>query len=657
MAKVNKKAQATIFMVIGLIIVISALVIFFFQRTTLEKPIEKIAEEQKPEFAGQTELKGYVDECLQDVVLQGLEIIRLQGGYIDIPEDVQTLLVKDIDNNYQIKIIDGSKKVVIDAFGEGNKVPFWLTKDRLAVPSITLMENELKIYVTQELNKCINDFKPFREQKFEINYGDITTEVSMANAVTIKINFPLNAKRGDIEFDINEFILTVPIDMQLIVDMASGITGFENEASFLEDHTKNLISLYSALDEERLPPFSQTINNLDCSSVSWSKEQVKERLKVIFEGFMKHLKIENTKFDRPVYSEPASQNIFESFIYEFFNKKFPTLSIDFSYRHEWEFYEYDINPNQGNLIVPNRFSHAVPLVGTICVFEYIYKYTLNVPIFVEINDDKSARIDPVSNVYYSDEGFKLQFALDSYLCGNQNRICTGISGVTTDFSSSLEEANVTVLPESLFCNVDQRISPNISIKTYDTDDNILGNVDVHYRCGSYKNDCYIGRTDESGSLVTKFPQCINGLIFLKRKNHADSSQLLTVFNSPLILTFNLESLREVNPVVKRVDVLNYVKQYHETGGNLGIENVIVELSSEESATISALGPEIILYTYPDPTDSKIKISSGTYNLTVTMIGNIETEDTTVNDQFFQSVSGGFPFGIVNIRWDVAKNLR
>ena len=116
-----------------------------------------------------------------------------------------------------ITIIDGSRKVVIDENGIGNEVPYWLTKDSLSVPSIDLMEFHLEQYVAFELENCVDDFKPFKEQKFEVEYGDINTEVAMETAVVTKVNFPVTAKKEDIEFDIDIGIHTADISCGLLV--------------------------------------------------------------------------------------------------------------------------------------------------------------------------------------------------------------------------------------------------------------------------------------------------------------------------------------------------------------------------------------------------------------------------------------------------------
>ena len=89
-------------------------------REEAKEPLETGAG-KAPEFAGQTELKNYVDECLQDSVLQGLEIMRLQGGYIEIPDGIETMLVKD-EENKQVAIVDGVRKVVVNPNGLGNNV-------------------------------------------------------------------------------------------------------------------------------------------------------------------------------------------------------------------------------------------------------------------------------------------------------------------------------------------------------------------------------------------------------------------------------------------------------------------------------------------------------------------------------------------------------
>ena len=653
MAKVNKKAQVSIFIVIALVLIISGVLFFALKKENIESQIEKESQSPKAEFAGQAELKNYVDSCLQDAVLQGMEIMRLQGGYIVIPENVETLNVKDKENK-QVKIINDSFKVVIDLDGEGNRVPYWLSKNRLAIPSIELMEYHLKQYVDLEVNKCVNDFKPFREQKYDVSYSNLDSNVEMSTAVTTKLNFPILMKKGDIETRIDEFVFTIPINIKLIMDMASDITGYEETFTFLEDNAKNLISLYSGVNENMLPPFSQSITNFDCSSVSWSKNSVKERLKRIFEKNLPFLKIENTNFER-IEGEGSSE-IYDSFIYEFFEEKFPSLNVNFNYNPEWEFNEYDIRPSSGDSLRPGEaIQNQIPLLPKICVYEYKYKYTLDYPVLVEVNDIKSAKISPESDVYYEDSGYNFQFALNSHLCGNQERGCVEGKQYTADFSKIVEELDLTLLPETYFCDEDQKMSEEININTFNSVTNEkLDGVDVYYYCGSFRNNCFIGITDENGELKAKFPKCVNGILHMYKHNYAESKSVLTVYDeSERKLVYGLKPLSNINVFVKKVILSNFIKNYHETGV-LSLSNLMTPISSEDRLTISAVGPSPISLVYLTPGENKVFLSPGSYDLEISLDGDVKVNDSVINGQLISGFEGRWNFGTTKIGWNITN---
>ena len=59
MGKVNRKAQVTTFIIIGIVILITALLIYFSQRSSITSL--EVELEQKPDLLGQTELKNFVD--------------------------------------------------------------------------------------------------------------------------------------------------------------------------------------------------------------------------------------------------------------------------------------------------------------------------------------------------------------------------------------------------------------------------------------------------------------------------------------------------------------------------------------------------------------------------------------------------------------------
>jgi len=652
LGKINKKSQVSIFVIAGLVILLIAIISLYAVSKNREEAYEKEALKEKPGYAGQTELSNYVDACIRPAVLQGLEIIRLQGGYINIPSDVETMIVKDKEG-LQVKDVSGSKRVVVDANGAGNEVPYWITKNSLSVPSLSFMENELKVYVRDELGKCVNDFQPFREQNYDVSYEDIGVNVDMEKAVVVNIKFPVTIQRGDVVFNEEDFAYTVPVNMRLIDEMAVDLTIYESTYTYLEDTTYNLISLYSNIDGERLPPFGQSLINMDCDYITWEKKDVKEMLKTVFNVNFPHLKIQGTSFSLPSSENDASKKIYESFVHELFEKNHSNIEVNFSYRPDWEFNDFDIKPSRGETLVPHTVrNNKIPFIGLVCVFDYSFKYTIDAPVFVEIKDTESALIDPVADVFFDKRGFKFQFLMDAYLCGNQKRECTGKPKFFLNSTNLPNNPNSTILPESHFCNPEQRISGNTTINTYDSmTSNKLADVDVFYYCGSYRNDCYIGRTDDNGQLTAKFPYCINGVIYFLKKDYAEHKEKLTVFDTAnRNLNYYISQVKNFDVEVSKIHVPTYVRNYHETG-SLDIGSSLMNLEPNDKAMLTANGPTSFSYVAPDPESLQVKVSEGNYDLSISFIGDVELRKSP---RFDQEYKGSYMLGSTSIPWKVEK---
>lgn len=616
--------------------------------------IEKEAHREQPGYAGQSQLYQYVDACLRPSVLQGLEILRLQGGYINIPIATQTLTVKDFGGE-QIRLIDGSQRAYINPYGDGNKVPYWITQQSLLVPSLDFMEEELEIYVTRELMKCVEDFKTFRDQKYDVNYGDIITDVEMEKAVVVNIDFPITMERDEIRLEEESFNYNVPINMKLIHDIASQLTLYESVFSYLETHTKSLISLYSGIDENKLPPFSMSLSNFDCDYVSWTRPEVEQRLKGIFGMNLANLKIEGTDFTLPQTNDPIAQGVYEGFVYDFFNEDFENVKVDYSYRPEWDFNQYDIKPSEGETLMPDRVNeNKLPLIPMICAIEYNFKYTLDYPVLIQITDYDSAKIDPRTNTYIEKDDFTFQFVMNSWLCGNQKRECTGRKVSLTDYSSVLEETEIDLPERTYFCDQEQRISGEYTIKTVDSQTSEpITYMDVHYFCGSHQNNCFMGRTDSSGTLKTKFPYCLNGIIYFSKSDYATKQDSLTVNNDvDYTVTYEVSPLKEFDVDVKKVHIPTFVKNYHE-GLSTGL--AVMDFEPSEKATLSGRGPSSIAYLYPNTENSKVKIGEGNYDLNSVIYGDVIFVETDFgNEAIAESFEGTNILGSSNIGFDVVR---
>lgn len=650
----KKKSQVTIFIILGLIILVTASMFFFIDGESSEDPLRTVQEQQPSQFAGQTEIGSYVDTCLQDSVLQGLEIMRLQGGYIVIPEDIKTLKVKDLDNK-QIKLIDGSLKVVIDENGPGNSVPFWIEKDKVAVPSPEHIGLQLDRYLFFEVNKCLNDFKPFKEQGFQVSYGPVETIVEVGNSVITTLNLPIEAKKEDLEISLNKFVFSAPINLEDLQDISYSIAAYQNSFGFLEDHTKNLISLHSGLDANKLPPFFRSIINTDCNSIEWSKQTSKERLKKILEENVPEIRIDKTDYNPIEYKDLMSKGVYESFIYDFLNKNQDSTQVSFNYNPEWGFMEYDILPSRGDALIPNIVEKDIPLVSKFCVLEYENKYTLNYPVLARVNNKESSGINIKSSSLIKNAGFEMQYFMDSYICGNQEKTCRTRPNVEVDLQSISEEFDVEIIPETQFCDPEQRTSEDISLEFSDASDGSgIEGLNLYYFCGNYQNNCFIGRTNNQGTIIAKFPQCVNGILHASKKNYSGLMEQLSIYGDyAKSFSYQLMPLKDVEVFVEKIDATSLVRNYFETG-KVEIEKSSLPLEADETVFISGSGPTRINYYHPKILLSRFELVPGDYSFGVSLSKNTNLKSKVIEGKEFGGIQGNFPMGILNFDWDVKE---
>lgn len=633
----SRKSQLSLFVLIGAMVMIVVGFLVYVNTTTTEAPTEKeIIETAETAYESQPEIKGFVDSCIGPIVLQGLEIMRLQSGYIDIPAGAQTLTVKDKENK-EVRVVDGSKKVVI---GDGlNEIPFWLTETSLNIPSEERMQEELSGYLNKELEKCVNGFSYFEGRGFKIDAGKINSDVEFGKAVVVSVDFPIMAEKDDQKYQLREFIYQVPVDMELTTAMASDLAILEEAYAFIEDHTKHLIGLYSAIDRSSLPPMSATDVNLDCDYVSWTKPEVKEMLKKILAVYIPYLKVEGTSFERIEKKDPVAQGVYDSFVYDFFQEEHPNIRVDLVFDPDRDF-EFDIKPSAGSAIVPDRHSQMnIPLLPMFCTFKYQYKYTLLFPVLVAVSDSESANIDPIGNSYKEKAGFTFQFPVLAVLHGNQARVNTGRPQYGVDLEGVSAEIGAAPV-RSFFCDEKQRISDDFTIRTYDLHTGLpLANTDVNIYAGS-SNDCLIGRTDENGVLKTKLPLCYNCQIYFTRGGYTRLVEPITVEpeKGPKTLAYSLEPFTNLTVEVKKVYLPRFVENFYKSDGftkacgsktpKMLLEESMFDLAVNETATITLEGDDIFPVIHP-PKEST-NLVSGDYNLNI-ILSSLVTVKPSIYD--------------------------
>src|SRR3989344_5824791 len=79
--RVNRKAQAAIFLIATAVILLAGVLYFFYQKEFGSAQVEPVQPEAMP-------VKNFIEACLKNVAEDGIDRIGMSGGYIEIPADI-----------------------------------------------------------------------------------------------------------------------------------------------------------------------------------------------------------------------------------------------------------------------------------------------------------------------------------------------------------------------------------------------------------------------------------------------------------------------------------------------------------------------------------------------------------------------------------------
>jgi len=617
---VSKKAQITLFIIIGLIIIILAGIFLTIRNLSEEKEVEinlvKIDSNKDLKNA----INSYVDSCLKPITLHGLEILRLQGGYIDIPEETSYKVIQD--PNYESVVDrDGIKRVEIEQYSPGNKVPFWVTKDAIAIPALKRIEFDLEVYIENEMESCLEDFQPFRDLNYDINRNEVISNVTFGTSVVVDIFMPSEFIKDKTNIYLENFIFTVPINMPKVYEIALTLAVSESELAYLEFTSNNLWGLYGRVDEEALPPFRAERVNADGSYITWDLNSVKTNYQNIIAKNMYEVKPIGTDYE-------DQEGIYKSFKFNILPNTYENVEVNYVYRPNWNMYNFEVTPNP---LMPSIFEEMdIPMIAAFYVFKYRFKYDAEYAILTEVNDKSSAKIYPHINQFEEAEGYKFQFLNYVAIYGNQPR--EYVSNPNLDASGNLDYASLginesgladlglQVLPESYFCDEEQKLTRNMTVEIKDIESNEgIERVTIFYECGSYQNDCLIGRTNENGILKTKMPLCQNGIIKLNQGNYESKEYLLTTTNDQeSTISYALQSYKRLNASVKKYKM----PRPNTIGSLMSLENgerIVLTVKKVGSDSFGTRSNQVLTFG-TSLEENEIILLPGQYEISGTMLG-------------------------------------
>ena len=465
----NKKGQITLYVILGLVVLIALVAVFSLQNYIVKNEFEReaesiqILEEFKP-------VKNYLDSCIKQITIDGAELIGLQGGYINVPED-------NLPVNPAIPF---SNK--LDIFGNGNLLaPYWFYEtsngiQKTQVPSLQEMQNQLADYVDFNLNSCLNNFTAFEGYEV-IGFNGINTSVEITdNKIFVRMltSIKLNYRGTEVNFD--KFLVSAESPLGKLYRLGKNIFNKENDETFFEQKTIDMLALYDEL------PYSGT--SFSCSPRTWFAENIKKDIKEILKANVEAVNPRNIGYFK--YDVESENSI-----------------VEFRYDEQWPI---DLSVNGGEQILKEESAFgqgnpAAAFLSTLfCLNNYHFVYDVKYPIMVSLNEN----------------GFFFQYPIQVIIKNNQpreNKLGINYLGNT----------------ESRVC-----ASPNtrtlINVRDENTGENIE-NAKVDFSClGAV---CDLGSTGRNG-LSALAPACINAVISASKEGYHKSTVTLDTLDENLV---------------------------------------------------------------------------------------------------------------------------
>jgi hypothetical protein len=608
----EKRGQVTVFIILGLIILIFAGLIYYLTAERIEVELPEKFIRETPEAI--LPIRYYVDDCIELVAREAVQEIGLHGGWLQEPD----VAAKTFDVSY-----DATESNAV-RFSE-SVVPYWyymrsrndctscqFSQENMA--TLATMSNEINRYVNSRLQRCLGDFSAFEEEGFSVKKtSDVAADTRITDeTVLVTVQLMLEIEKEDVTYTMENYAVQLPVKLKKIYELGLKILETEADAGFLEKNLLNLISYSSNVDSDALPPFFA--HEIDFGKVIWSKTAVRQKIQDLLATYTPLITIPGThnfrifRVDENSPGYRVRQGLFTGFVFNIVQNETGFESIDASFNYfNWPLY-FDIKPSDGELVGPKEIDANFQNLLFIPSKTYDFRYYVSFPVVIELRD-----VDA-----FNREGYSFLFALESNI--RNNDILTGEVRVY----DMLGAPGV-----NLFREENQRISGEVSVNAFEavTGESLEG-AEVRFTCGP--DSITIGMTDENGRFSGRFPICTGGVVRVHKEGYLGDGEYIDTeigkkisvdaFLTPIItktarLKIRWPEVREqLAGTVHGQVTPGQLSRILETGTKNRTENETVFMTIRKVADDESLSLSNMLIFEGDTDEQEIRLVPGMYEI-------------------------------------------
>lgn len=379
----SKRAQLTLFVILGIILV-AGIVAFFVIKGTGTTSLSKNLE---PAY------NAYLS-CVQERAKEGLNLMGQHAGYIYVDE-----LPFDSGSPY------APSSSQLDFYGA--PVPYWLYVSgnnflKENKPTLSSMESDLSRFVQEGLADC--DLSYFNSQGVYLDISNGSVDVSIEDKkVKLTLNNPVYISFDNESALVSNHEIIINSQMGSFYKTASEIFDSEKNSSFLEDYALDTLRLNAPV----------TGVEISCSPKIFDEAQIKSNLSSYLENNFAYLKV---KGDYYTLHDVANKYFITDL------KSSVSENVNFIYSSSWP---TKIEMYGDRFVEPVGNQVGMGMLG-MCFVPYHFVYDISFPVLVQIYSNDEFFQFPVVVIVKNNQAREAllvdnETSLESPICQTRNQ--------------------------------------------------------------------------------------------------------------------------------------------------------------------------------------------------------------------------------------------
>ncbi len=482
----SSKGQVTIFIILGLLLLLALLLVIFFRKGAFEfKPSELIPTEKG-------RIERLITNCIEGLGDEALSLLAAQGGYIEVPTDIKN---------------DAALHLALSPF---LVVPYWAYGTNTRIPSLYEMKLQIDRHLEENLAACALSQELFRTS-YDVRQKappDADTEITDKKVLfNVRWNIEVRDPEGEVIAEVLQHQAESTVKLKRVHETARKLVERELKTLKLEDITQDLI----ALEHPSVPVAGIEFS---CGQKRWLVEDVKRGLQDLLRINLRELRVSGTDIIEFPEELPYYQH---HYVFDMgaddTGREFEQddVSVLFSYENTFPM-AIEVSPASGRYLKSNQMlsGGGNELLSAICIQTWKFVYDVSYPVLVAVTDETT--------------GYSFRTAFTVHLQKNiPDRSAVPRRDATAYFDAFTDEE---------FC-LERRIPMTVS--TYEViSDRASGvfvkepleDVELTFTCLKYS--CSSGTTEydfagmgDVAAYSTNFPYCVGGILRGVKEEYKD----------------------------------------------------------------------------------------------------------------------------------------